>query len=366
MAENPLKKSDRILQKKTEVNDIKQSVTLFDVDYAMMSYLEDVVLPTLDINGQAVKIPVIYGNSERWNGARRQGVYRDMHGKIQLPIMMIRRTTVAKNDSMPMLNRHLSYQTVTKWSKDNRYDKFSIMRNQQPKYQVYNITMPDYVEINYDCMAWTSYTEHLNTIIESLSWASDEYWGDKKKYKFITTITDYNIVNEVNDGAERINRVEFSLNVKAYLLPEQFDGEKTTKKGFSSKAIVFSTETDLTGNGRLENLLLNPTDYNANKDMVDFLSLNSSIIQSPVTNNTITFSNIKLIKAPGILASVISGNLTIDSIDYDVKIYKNSTKLNQNTDFSVTYSNNNLIINFTGVSVTTSDDVTLSGKYITL
>jgi hypothetical protein len=366
MAENPLRNDNRINQIKSDSNDVKQSITLYDVDYAIMTYLQDVVLPPIDDNGQSIRVPVVYGNSERWNGARRDGVYRDGKGRIQLPIMMLRRTSVAKNDAMPMLNRHVSYQTVTKWSKDNRYSRFALLGNQEPKYKVYNITMPDYVEITYECMGWANFTEHLNSIVESLTWASDEYWGDKKKYKFITTITDYNIVNEVNDGAERINRVEFSLNVKAYLLPEQFDGEKTTKKGFSSKAIVFSTETDLTGNGRLENLLLNPTDYNANKDMVDFLSLNSSIIQSPVTNNTITFSNIKLIKAPGILASVISGNLTIDSIDYDVKIYKNSTKLNQNTDFSVTYSNNNLIINFTGVSVTTSDDVTLSGKYITL
>ena len=76
---------------KSTKGDLKRSVTLFDIDYAMMSYLEDTVLPTLkDANGAGVKIPVIYGNSERWNGARRQGVYRDGKGKIQLPIMMLR------------------------------------------------------------------------------------------------------------------------------------------------------------------------------------------------------------------------------------------------------------------------------------
>jgi hypothetical protein len=366
MAENPLRNTNRINQIKSDSNDVKQGITLYDVDYAIMTYLQDVVLPTLDENGTAVKIPVVYGNSERWVGARMDGVYRDGKGRIQLPIMMIRRSGVTKNDAIPMLNRHVSYQTVTKWSKDNRYSRFNLLGNQEPKYKIYNITMPDYVEVTYECMGWANFTEHLNQIVESLTWASDEYWGDKTKFKFNTTITDYNIINEVNDGSERINRVEFSLNVKAYLLPEQFDGENTTKKGFSSKAIIFSTETDLTGNGRLENLLLNPTDYNSNKDMIDFLSLNNSIIQSPVTNDTITFSDIKLIKAPGILASVISGNLTIDGIDYDVKVYKDSTRLNQGTDFDVLYSDNGLTINFTGTSVTTSDNVTISGKFITL
>ena len=161
------------------------SVTLFDIDYAMMTYLEDTVLPTLkDGKGAAVKIPVIYGNSERWNGARREGVYRDKKGQLQLPIMMIRRTSISKDESMPMLKRHTFYPTITKYSKDNRYDRFSILgKSTQPKYELYNIRMPEYVEINYECMAWTSFTEQLNKVIEQLNFTS-QYWGDKNKFKF--------------------------------------------------------------------------------------------------------------------------------------------------------------------------------------
>ncbi len=62
MSTNPLKKSDRILQSKSVKGDIKQSISLFDIDYAMMSYLEDTALPTLDNNGVRLKIPVIYGS----------------------------------------------------------------------------------------------------------------------------------------------------------------------------------------------------------------------------------------------------------------------------------------------------------------
>jgi hypothetical protein len=157
MSTNPLKKTDRILQSKSTKGDLKQSISLFDIDYAMMSYLEDTALPTLDNNGVGVKIPVIYGNSERWNGARRQGVYRDNKGKLQLPLMMIRRTSIAKDDQMSMPNRHLSYSGITKYSKDNRYDRFTLLgKNVQPKYEIYNIQMPEYVELNYDCMVWTS------------------------------------------------------------------------------------------------------------------------------------------------------------------------------------------------------------------
>ena len=367
MSTNPLRADlNRAKQIKSQKGDLKQSVSLFDIDYAIMSYLEETVLPELDDNGKSLKIPVIYGNSERWNGARRQGVYRDIHGKLQLPLMMLRRTSVAKNESMPMLNRHTSYQGVTKYSKDNRYDRFTLLgKTISPKYEIYNITMPDYVEINYECMGWTNYTEHLNTVIESLTFASDEYWGDKQKFKFSTSISDYNVVNEVGEGTERINRVEFTLNVKAYLLPEKFDGENTIKKSMSIKRVVVATETDVTGNGRLEGLLTTPSPYYDNKDLIDFLSLNNSKVVDGGINSA-TFTSIKLIQAPAQLAGVITSGLIYNGNTYDIKLYINGVRYYQTTHFTVTsYTNNILTLALSpGFSVNSGDEITITGKFI--
>jgi hypothetical protein len=370
MAKDPLKKEiNRASQLKSEKGDVKKSVTLFDIDYAMMSYLEDVALPTLeDGDGNSIKIPVVYGNSERWIGARRQGIYRDSKGKIQLPIMMIRRTSIAKNDSIPVFNRHLSYSAYSKYNKNNRYDKFSILGNQKPSYQVYKITMPDYVEITYECMAWTNFIEQLNTVIESVTFAADEYWGDKAKFKFLTTISDYNVVNEVGEGTERINRVEFSLTVKAYLLPEKFDGEDTTKRSFSTKRVVVSTETDITGNGRLEGMLTTPSPYYDNKDLIDFLSLNNSMTGSITTPNSASFNNIKLIQAPPQLASVVTAGLTYNGNQYDVKTYINGVRYYWNDHITGSVSDTSLSLQFLtgslGFSVTNTDEVTIIGKFI--
>jgi hypothetical protein len=365
MSTNPLKKTDRILQSKSTKGDLKQSISLFDIDYAMMSYLEDTALPTLDNNGVGVKIPVIYGNSERWNGARRQGVYRDNKGKLQLPLMMIRRTSIAKDDQMSMPNRHLSYSGVTKYSKDNRYDRFTLLgKNVQPKYEIYKIQMPEYVELNYDCMVWTSYTEHLNAVIEQLQFTSS-YWGDKDRFKFRTSLSDFNIINEVGEGTERINRIEFSLTVKAYLLPEKFDGESTIKKSFSTKRIVVATETDVTGNGRLEGMLTTPSPYYDNKDLIDFLSINNSKVVDGGTNSA-TFSNVKLIQAPAQLVSVISTGLTYGENSYDVKLYINGVRYYQTTHFTVTsYTNNILTLALSpGFPVDNNDEITITGKFI--
>jgi hypothetical protein len=373
MSVNPLRPDlNRGNQVKSTKEDFKKSIKLFDIDYAMMSYLEDTVLPDLkDANGNSVKIPVIYGNSERWNGARRQGVYRDTKGKIQLPLFMIRRTSIAKDETMAMPNRHLSYPAITKWSKDNRYDRFTAMGGGvKPKYEIYKITMPDYVEVNYDCMCWTSYTEQLNDVIEHLNFTST-YWGDKEKFKFRTSISEFNVVNEVGEGTERINRVEFSLNVKAYLLPETFDGESTTKKSLSIKRVVVATETDLTsGTGRLEGLLTTPSPYYDNKDLIDFLSLNNSKSQNPTINNTITFSNIKLIKTPPTLVSVVTGGILIGDLSYDIKVYINGTRYYFGTHFTVGIALNSLIINFNEVNlgfvVDSEDEIVITGKFIDL
>ena len=371
MSVNPLRPDvNRANQIKSTNGDLKKSVTLFDIDYAMMSYLEDTVLPTLkDGKGVAVKIPVVYGNSERWNGARRQGVFRDGKGKIQLPILMIRRTSIAKDETMSMPNRHISYPAITKYSKDNRYDRFTALGSGvKPKQEIFRIAMPDYVEVNYDCMCWTSYTEQLNEVIEQLNFASS-YWGDKEKFKFRTSVNEFNVVNEVGEGTERINRVEFSLNVKAYLLPEKFDGELTTRKSMSTKRIVVATEVDVTsGSGRLEGLLTTPSPYYDNKDLIDFLSLNNSKIQSPVENNTITFTGIKLIKTPSTLISVVTSGITIGNDAYDIKVYINGVRYYFTTHFTVSITASSLTINFSaanlGFTVSNTDEISITGKFI--
>ena len=380
MATNPIKQNlNRASEIKSTKGDFKQSIKLFDIDYAMMTYLEDVVLPTLDDNGTAVKIPVIYGNSERWVGARREGIYRDTHGKIQLPLMMIRRTSISKDDTMPMLNRHVSYSSVTKYSKDNRYDRFSALGSTtKPKMEIYKITMPEYIELNYDCMCWTSFTEQLNLVMEQLQYTG-QYWGDKDKFKFRTTLGEFNVVNEVGEGTERINRVEFSLSVKAYLLPETFDGESPVKKSISTKRVVVATETDVTGNGRLEGLLTTPSPYYDNKDLVDFLSLSNSRVANPINDNTITFTDIKMIKTPTPLTSVVTSSITISDNSYDVKVYINGTRYYFGTHFTVSINvpiemggggQNSLKITFLpvnlGFNVDSGDEVSITGKFIDL
>jgi hypothetical protein len=156
--------------------------------------------------------------------------------------------------------------------------------------------------------------------------------------------------------------------VKAYLLPEKFDGETVIKKSMSTKRVVVATEVDVTGNGRLEGMLTTPSAYYDNKDLIDFLSLNNSkVVDGGI--NTATFTGVKLIQAPAQLAGVITSGLTYDGKSYDVKLYINGVRYYQTSShFTAVVSNNQLDITFLpvnlGFSVTNTDEITITGKFI--
>ena len=96
------------------------SITLLDIDTVIAKYMESDVVPELEQNGKKLKVPIIYGNSERWKSAQRDGYLKDKEGKIQLPLVMFRRNSIAKNDSVKFLKEEaVTYPTVRKYSKKN-------------------------------------------------------------------------------------------------------------------------------------------------------------------------------------------------------------------------------------------------------
>ena len=103
----------------------------------------------------------------------------------------------------------------------------------------YNITVPDYVSITYEVMVWTSYTEHMNQIVEQFQHAPDDYWGDKDKFKFRVRIDSFDNQSEVNhQGSERIVRTTFNMVTTPYLLPEQFNKKDTNILSFGPKKLL--------------------------------------------------------------------------------------------------------------------------------
>lgn len=222
----------------------QKGINLLDIDTTIADYMKSKIIPDLKEKNEVVKVPLIYGNAERWNTARKNGYLLDSRGKIQIPLIMFNRTGVDTNDNLIQLKDMNTISTYRKYSEKNKYDRFSLMQKQAvPVYEEYKISVPSYVTVNYEVIAWTSFTEHMNIIVEAYQYASNRYWGNESGYKFKTTIGSFDTSQELSESSERILRTNFSLSVNAYLLPETFDEKPTVSKSFTTKRLVITSET---------------------------------------------------------------------------------------------------------------------------
>jgi len=222
------------------------TVTLLDIDTAIISTLNNRLKLQVMDNGEVVKVPVIYGNPERWYAMKQFGHIRDNQGKILLPAFMIRRKNVENNKDLATFNRYLSYQTLMDYSEKNKYDRFDLLNKgvfkSKPTKQIYSVSLPNHVNISYECIIWTDYVDQNNKLLEQINYAAKDYWGDRERFKFRARIDSYSVEQEVNDGEDRNIRTTFDLNVNAYLLNDtivtSMNGIKnTTNKLFTVRKI---------------------------------------------------------------------------------------------------------------------------------
>ena len=308
MAIDPLKNRpvNRALQYKKESIEKGKGVKLYDVDLAIAEHMIDTVLPTVEIFEEKQKVPVVYGNPERWKAVQADGFLRDKKGMIQIPMVMFKRNSIARDDTLTSaMNRHVSYPSVSKYSKKHKYDKFSAMTGTSKPVELYDVVMPDYVNITYEVIIWTDFTEHMNKIVEAFQYATDEYWGDKNGFKFRVRIDSFDNTTELSEGSQRIVRTNFTMAVYAYLLPEQFDNESTHKKSITPKKVVWGMETDLTG-GSFS--VSKQSLYNEYSDTIDFMSIRGSKEATFIDADSIKLTNVKLPKLPPQLVGVFDTN----------------------------------------------------------
>ena len=224
-----------------------------EIDEAIMYYMDNVIKPTVQQNGVVQKVPFIYGSPERWKQVQKDGYYRDLKGKIMMPLITFKRNNIEKVRNLANkidANNPNNLQIFTKsYSQKNTYDNFNILNNQIPIKQNYAVVMPDYVNITYDFIISTYYIEQLNKIIEAVNYASDSYWGNPERFKFRATIDNFATPLELVTGGERIVKSTFSLKLYGYIVPDTIQKELSSLKKFSSKAqIIFNLETTSTIN----------------------------------------------------------------------------------------------------------------------
>jgi len=234
------------------------AITLKDIDTAMINHIKNVMKPTVKESNELIKVPILYGNEERWKAVRKRGALRDKNNSIVMPLIVLRRTDVVFNDAMPLsfdqdvTGEYIKVVRSKQWSKDNRYDRFAVQTGRQPVNETITTGMPDFVNCTYQIIMMTSYIEQMNNLTELFIEYENTYFGDEYSYKFLSALEgSFSDATEMTVEGERIIRTDFSMMLKGYVIP-QFTNTIVTGKtaeiirNITPSRVVFGFEGDAT------------------------------------------------------------------------------------------------------------------------
>ena len=232
------------------------AINIKDIDNSVLKHIKNIMTPTVREAGENVKVPVFYGNEERWVSSRKRGVLHDKKGSLILPLIMTRRTSISKNENINQAFKHdvknnlVNVIRASKWSKSNRYTRFSVLTGEKPLIENILTGPADFVNITYEFVLWTNYMEQMNTLIELFVEQNDTYWGESEDYKFLCSIDSFTDASEMTVSGERFIKTTFSGIFKGYLLSEVVASAVTSKKfqaqkSFTPRKVVFGTETNV-------------------------------------------------------------------------------------------------------------------------
>jgi|TARA_B100000085_G_scaffold40785_1_gene33942 hypothetical protein len=234
-----------LLRSRNDDNVKNFSIGLMDIDGAIMFYFNNVIKPSVEENGEKIKVPIMYSNPERWGIVQKRGFLVDNKKQLIIPLIAFKRTSIEKDNTLGVdkLNPRdpkLFYTFQKQYTQKNRYDKFAVQQGLNKQKELYSVAVPDYVTLSYDFVIWTSYIEQMNSIVEQIIYSEGSYWGEDGKFKFRTKIDNYTDASEVSANTERLIRTNFTVTLNGYLIPEQFSEVVTTRKELTPKKIIIN------------------------------------------------------------------------------------------------------------------------------
>ena len=239
----------REYQRAVKPDDAKQlTIGLREIDEAIFYYFNEVIRPSVIQNGLQKNVPVLYGSPERWAAVQKDGYYRDKNGKIQLPLIMLKRDSVEKNRQLGNkmdANNPINFGIFEKkYSKKNQYDRFSALNTRSIQKEYQGVVIPDYVNIMYSCIIFTEYVEQMNKLVESINYASDAYWGDPEKFNFRAMIDNYTTTTELIQGQDRTVKTSFQIKLLGHIIPGGINSlPQGNAKFYNKSSVLFGMES---------------------------------------------------------------------------------------------------------------------------
>ena len=195
--------------------------SIYDVDYAILSYIREVIRPQVIEDQQPIAVPAMFANAEKWSMAQKHGYMRDVKGKLMSPLIMLKRNSIVERDNMKKLDVNINPDGNTllfksKYTKNNQYDRFNILQGEQPVQEFYVTSVPEFVDVSYEMLLWCTYTDQMNSLVEQIMPTGGFAWGTT--FKFPTFISDYTFETTNATGEDRIVRATIPATVKGTLL----------------------------------------------------------------------------------------------------------------------------------------------------
>mgnify|MGYP003137691382 CR=1 FL=1 len=128
--------------------------------------MKNIIKPTVKQNGTGrMEVPILYGDSERWNQIQKLGYIRDGNEKPMLPLILFKRTNLTKErftSKIDANNPHNIRLFTKAYNQKNAYSNFDTLNRNFPEKQYYVSVMPDYVTLDYDVIISTYFAWPLN------------------------------------------------------------------------------------------------------------------------------------------------------------------------------------------------------------
>jgi len=215
------------------------TIGLKEIDNTIKWYFDNVIRPEVSEFGQTVKVPVLYGSPEKWKNMQADGHIRDKEGKIQVPLILYRRTGITKNKTLGSKidgnYPQLYYSQQIKYNQSNRYDQFGILNNSKPSLGFTNTIIPDFVDLTYEVLIWTDSVNHMNRLVEGILYSEGAYWGEPDRFKFRTKIDDFTNTTDLLQDSDRTVRTTFTLQLSGYIITDAFVRSLAKKDAFISQ-----------------------------------------------------------------------------------------------------------------------------------
>lgn len=241
-----LNRAKEVSVKDDNIRDYK--IGIQDFDEALMYYFKEVLKPSVIQNNTRINVPVLYGSPENWKTVQSDGYYRDANGKLLAPLIMYKRRSITQNRTLGNKLDGNSAKNIQlfkkKYSKRNIYGNFNLLNNRNQEVEYVASVTPDYVTVEYDCIVWTYFIEQMDSLVESINFASRTYWGDPTKFQFYSSIESFEESINYEIGEDRAIKNSFSLTLNGYLIPDSVNKSMASiNRVFGASQIVFGLET---------------------------------------------------------------------------------------------------------------------------